>query len=207
MDPHILTGTLAEQISDNLANTPTEDLFHREHETVIRFVQRPDDPDWLAHAARWVDERSHKQIAMPPTQIPKVVGGFLTSLDDEPRFPPRFWDRIGQSGWNHVRSLASFLAFEFDSADGHKQGLTDARMREAEDILTNQPCIDLRRSTSGQGLHCRLFIAPQPCRSRDEYLHIRQHGVTAFLKRVGIGIDEVDLGGRGNLWIWRGGAA
>jgi hypothetical protein len=145
---------------------------------------------------------------MTPTSIPSP---YTQNLDGESRFPWRFVAKIGQSGWDHVNSLAISINFEFDECaddddDGHDSGITPARMQEVQDLLIGRPGLYLSRSTGGKGLHARLYIVPTPCHSRDEYLRLREHAVPTYLSEVGIDPDEVDLGGRGILWIWRSAA-
>jgi hypothetical protein len=205
-----LCGTIHEEIVDRVAGTPTADLYSPHLETLVSHVHCPDDPEWLASAARWTD-RDKPVTAMPPVSIPKIVGGHLLTLDDTPRFPPRFWSRIGQSGWDWVNRRARFVTFEFDLADGenHSDGLTDAQLATVEQSLSEHPSIDLRRSTSGAGLHARLYVDPIPCPSRDEYLRIRKAALQALAGQVDIPLlDWFDPNGRAILWIWaRGGDA
>ena len=188
MHPIKLTGTLREEIEERVASPH----YHPDLQTVIAGVSLPGDSEWEQYAFTDPTGKRRLRYLNLPGNDP----------DQSPYYPPKFIGRIGQTGWDYRRCVARFLTFEFDSFEGHTKGLTPDQMQTVREWLQTCPHISANASTSGKGIHCRLLVN-LPCPTSAEYLRLRKQLVTDYLRDSPFDPHFVDLGGRGNLWIWR----
>lgn len=61
--------------------------------------------------------------------------------------------RFGTSGWDYLNQRSVIVIFDFDSADGHKAGLTADALNEAEIAARTLDYVQVHRSKGGKGLH------------------------------------------------------
>src|SRR6185436_3706655 len=60
---------------------------------------------------------------------------------------------IGLTGWNWKERKSIWVAYDFDSITGHKQGLTSEQLQEVLEKAKAISWVEIRRSTSGKGFH------------------------------------------------------
>ena len=77
----------------------------------------------------------------------------------------KYAEAVGSTGWDHVNQRSRWVAFDFDSIVGHQVGLTAAELDEIKKKLEPVPWVQIRKSTSGKGLHV--------------YVHFDKHGFPA----------------------------
>lgn len=110
---------------------------------------------------------------------------------------------IGMTGYNWVQRKSVFVAFDFDSVVGHKEGLTSDQLEEVRELSCQIPWVSLLRSTSGNGYHVYVFL--------EDVYDIQNHTEHAAVARAIMGkmsaltgFDfscKVDTLG-GNMWAW-----
>lgn len=115
----------------------------------------------------------------------------------------KYVEGIGLTGWNWRSKRSEWVAFDFDSIVNHKQGLDDKKLKQILEELKTIPWVELRKSTSGKGIHAYVYLDP-PVKTtgREEHsclaraiLH-QLSALCAFDFK-----DTVDICG-GNMWVW-----
>jgi hypothetical protein len=112
-------------------------------------------------------------------------------------------EAIGLTGWNWDQRRSIYVAFDFDSLIGHTSGLTDNELQKVKNIASELDYVQIRKSTSGKGLHLYVFI--------DDDVEVHNHNEHAAIARsilskicADTGYDfasKVDICG-GNMWVW-----
>jgi hypothetical protein len=82
------------------------------------------------------------------------------------RAKEKSWSRktptyAGSRGWLWAQKKMLYIGIDIDlRGDGHAKGvgISEADMAEAQRVLSTVPYVELRRSTSGQGLHARAWL-------------------------------------------------
>jgi len=116
----------------------------------------------------------------------------------------RYVDCIGSTGFHWESHQSLWVAFDFDQIAGHAQGIgvTRKELNAVQDAVRDIPWVELRRSTSGGGLHLYIPL---------ENVHVDNHTEHAAIARAVLSLmsDEVsfDFGGKvdvcgSNIWIW-----
>jgi hypothetical protein len=123
------------------------------------------------------------------------------------RFPiEKHVDAIGSTGWLWASKLSLWVAYDIDAITGHAKGVgvPEAELTRVKEAVSSLDYVEVRRSTSGAGLHL--------------YVHLPAPGVTtanhgehaavarAILSRISqdVGFDmgvSIDVCGS-NTWIW-----
>ena len=123
--------------------------------------------------------------------------------------PEEFAEGIGSTGWDWRNRVSRWVGFDFDAITGHAKGvgLSDAQLEEIKRLARELPYVEVRKSTSGNGLHLCVHVEP---------ISTENHTVHAQLARcilVKMGQDchfdfmrqgdrkLVDACG-GNMWLW-----
>lgn len=85
----------------------------------------------------------------------------IASLVDEQKkltYPTKYIEAIGMSGWNFKEQKSIFVGFDFDSITGHKKGLSEQDLNEIITKAKEIEWVEIRRSTSGRGLHLYVWF-------------------------------------------------
>jgi hypothetical protein len=110
---------------------------------------------------------------------------------------------IGVTGWNWTERRSIFVGFDVDSITGHAAGvgITDADLTAVKNAVQSLPYVEVRRSTSGAGLHLYCHLDGVPTANHTEH---------AALARCILGMmssdcnfdfaSRIDACG-GNMWI------
>lgn len=113
-------------------------------------------------------------------------------------------EAIGSTGWNWRERVSLWVGFDIDSKAGHSGGLDEAALQAVIEAASRVPYIEIRRSSSGKGIHLYAFF-----NSIDSVQNHTIHAALAKVVLVKMGQDAgfdfspyVDVCG-GNMWVWR----
>jgi hypothetical protein len=113
---------------------------------------------------------------------------------------------IGMTGWNWVKRLSLWVAFDFDAivghSDRHSKKLTEFELIKVREAVENVPWITLRYSTSGKGLHLYAFIKDVLTSNHNEHAALARSVLSSLSATTGFDfVNKVDICG-GNMWVW-----
>lgn len=140
-------------------------------------------------------------------RIPYKANSDPEYIDKEMRFNlSQHVEGIGCTGWDWVKRLSRWVAFDFDAISGHSENhikrLTDIQLGEIRDKVSQIPWVTVRRSTGGKGLHLYVFVNPVTTSNHTEHSALAR-SILGLMSAVS-GFDfesKVDICG-GNMWIW-----
>ncbi len=114
---------------------------------------------------------------------------------------------IGMTGWNWKNLESRWVAFDFDAIVGHSElhskKLNDDELKNIVRLLSEIPWVQIRKSSSGKGLHVYVFLDP--------YVHTENHHEHAALARailsklssiVAFDFNSKADGMGSNIWVW-----
>lgn len=111
---------------------------------------------------------------------------------------------IGASGWNYVTKQSLWTTFDIDSIEDHRPeiAVNDDNLNLVIEYVSKLSYVEIRRSTSGCGIHLRVYLNAITSESLAEH---HSHS-TRVLKRItqdsGITLtDYIDVHGQ-NFWLW-----
>lgn len=114
---------------------------------------------------------------------------------------------IGCTGWDWVKRVSRWVAFDFDAISGHSEKhikrLTDIELNEVREKVSDIPWVTVRRSTGGKGLHLYVFLDPVISTDNHTEHSALARSILGLMSAVS-GFDfqaKVDICG-GNMWIW-----
>lgn len=187
-----------------LANAPTNarDLLDRwtpameTQVNVIPGTTRTEQGGWTDEFGNdWFNIRIPKQAASEPY------------FNDRPQhfsFAEKA-EAIGCTGWDWQERLSRWVAFDFDAITGHAAGvgLSSEKLREVQDAACKIPWVQVRRSTSGNGLHLYVYLGqPVPTENHNEHAALARSILGMMSQETGFNFGSaVDCAG-GNIWIW-----
>lgn len=113
---------------------------------------------------------------------------------------------IGMTGWDWVSRESRWVAFDFDAITGHSEKhakkLTEAQLDEIRQALHAVPCVTIRRSTGGKGLHLYVFLEPVSTANHNEHAAVARAVLSHLSGLTGFDLpSKVDICG-GNMWVW-----
>lgn len=196
----MLIGTVREEIEERVYHSPAGDRWYdRRCETVVWPGYFPNDPNYRPTVP---DKRFPGGARYPVVILP---GRYRH--DSEFPYPPRFIGKIGQTGRAPKLNRAVYFTGEYDG-ENHDVGLTTATLYDLQAFYDSLPYADVRRSTSGTGLHIRLLVTQpdgtlHPCHSRQEYNQLRRAAFQHIASLTGLPVMSADLSGYGVLWLWK----
>ena len=109
---------------------------------------------------------------------------------------------IGMTGWDWKNKCSRWVAFDFDSIVGHKQGLTNEELQTILGRIRNYKYCTIYASTGGNGYH--IYVV---CNVQDVSTHTEHAAVArCILARISTEIQydleaKVDACGS-NIWVW-----
>lgn len=111
---------------------------------------------------------------------------------------------IGVTGWNWKERTSKFVGFDIDSITGHAAGvgITDKEMLAVHEAVKNLPYIEVRRSTSGKGLHLYCHLDSIPTANHTEHAAIARCILGMMSSECAFDFaSQIDVCG-GNMWIY-----
>ncbi len=111
-------------------------------------------------------------------------------------------EAIGMTGWNWKQRKSVFVAFDFDAVVNHKQGLHDQELDEVQKAAENVPWVEVRKSTSGKGLHLYVYLQENTTQNHHEHAAVARAILSQLAAATGFDFkSRVDVCG-GNMWVW-----
>jgi hypothetical protein len=112
-------------------------------------------------------------------------------------------DAIGSTGWDWREGASWWAGYDIDSKQGHAGGLDDATLQTVVEAASRVPYIEIRRSSSGRGIH--LYVGFDGIPTANHTIHaVLARAVLAKMSQDA-GFDfapYIDVCG-GNMWVWR----
>lgn len=110
-------------------------------------------------------------------------------------------EAIGMTGWDWKNRCSRWVAFDFDSIIDHKEGLTNAELEEVKETVSNIEWVTIRRSTSGKGLHCYVFLDCVDTENHNEHAALARAILGKMSALAGYDFQsKIDTCG-GNMWV------
>lgn len=158
----------------------------------------------------WIFEDAHDSYEFKNIRIPFDAKSNPIDNDGEMDFPlSDVAQGIGSTGWDYKHRLSRWVGFDFDSVITHfGTGLTEEQLDGIKKLAWNLPYVEVRRSTSGKGLHLYVLLNEIPTSNHTEHaalasLVLNKMGADCsfnFLRHDN-GQKLVDACG-GNMWLW-----
>ena len=113
---------------------------------------------------------------------------------------------IGMTGWDWVSRCSRWVAFDFDAITGHSERhsrkSTPEELEEIKNLASEIPWVEVRYSTSGQGLHFYVYVDNVPTANHTEHAALARSILFKMSGEVGFNFEnKVDICG-GNMWVW-----
>jgi hypothetical protein len=200
------TLTIREGIAEFLGNRTEHSpylipLWSPEMETQVQVYPGDSDDDdsevWTDGETTWFNHRWPRNAWAEPYYKDKP-------LTFSPGIHVQY---VGSTGWNFVKRLSFWLAFDVDSKDGHKGsvGVDDNTLEEFVEAAGRLPYTTILRSKSGRGYHCYLFFdeSDRPAtNNHSEHAALATFALAKMSSDAGYDFSKVvDVKG-GNFWIW-----
>lgn len=138
-------------------------------------------------------------------RVPKKADSNPEWFDYELPYPfDLYADGIGVTGWDWQSRCSRRVGFDFDAIAGHAAGVgvTDEKLNEVKQKAMDLDYVEVRRSTSGSGLH--LWVTLDAIPTENHTVHAALARCVLSLMSEACGFDfaqSVDACG-GNMWIW-----
>jgi hypothetical protein len=115
----------------------------------------------------------------------------------------RHVEAIGMTGWDWLKRVSKWVAFDFDDISSHKgKALTKEELAELVDIASQVPWVTIRKSTSGRGIHLYAFINDYPTQTHTEHAALARSILGKLSATTGYNFSaKVDVCGN-NMWVW-----
>lgn len=114
---------------------------------------------------------------------------------------------IGMTGWCFKDLRSRWVAFDFDAivghSDKHQKKMSDEDLAKVKDLACGIPWVEVRRSTSGSGIHLYVhFAEPVPTKNHVEHAALAKAILAEMSALAGFDFQaKVDTCG-GNMWVW-----
>jgi len=113
---------------------------------------------------------------------------------------------IGMTGWNWVKKVSKYVAYDFDAITGHSDRHTrkcsDEELNKVKDLVQNVPWVEVRKSTGGKGLHLYVHVNDVPTENHHEHAALARSILGMMSGIVGFDFSsKLDVMG-GNMWVW-----
>lgn len=115
-------------------------------------------------------------------------------------------DGIGCTGWDWSARKSRWVGFDFDSITGHAAGvgISDEELESVKHRAMALPCIEVRRSTGGLGLHLYALFDDDgiPTRNHTEHAALARALLWMISDQTGFSFVSHADGWGQVLWIW-----
>lgn len=113
---------------------------------------------------------------------------------------------IGCTGWDWEAKRSRWVGFDFDAITGHAVGvgITDEKLEEVKNAATAVPWVEVRKSTSGSGLHLYVLFDGDGIETANhtEHAAVGRAVLAQLSTETGFNFaSQVDACG-GNMWIF-----
>ena len=111
---------------------------------------------------------------------------------------------IGSTGWNWEQRSSRWVGFDFDAITGHAEGvgISDAELAAVRRQIEDLPYVELRKSTSGQGLHAYVHVTGFTTQNHTEHAAVAKAILAKMSEDATFNFaSSVDVCGA-ILWIW-----
>ena len=113
-------------------------------------------------------------------------------------------EAIGSTGWDWKNRVSRWVGFDFDTITGHAAGvgITDAELRDVQEVASSFDFVEVRRSTGGGGIHLYVLLDAIPTANHNEHAALARAVLGMLSSESGFDFAaQVDACG-GNMWIW-----
>lgn len=112
-------------------------------------------------------------------------------------------EAVGMTGWDYHNKISHWVGFDFDSIVGHKQGLTETQLNEIVEKAKQVPWVEIRKSTSGKGLHFYVQIENcPPVPTRAVHILLARCILSNLSGLLNFDFKSKVDGCGGVLWVW-----
>jgi len=113
---------------------------------------------------------------------------------------------IGMTGWDWKAKVSRWVAYDFDALVGDQHrgtGLSPEELNKIQEAVNDVPWVEVRKSTSGNGLHLYVFLDPViPTINHNEHAALSRAVLGVLAAITGFNFEnKVDICG-GNMWVW-----
>jgi hypothetical protein len=111
-------------------------------------------------------------------------------------------EAIGMTGWDWRARKSRWVAFDFDSIVGHKEGLSEQELNHIISATTDIEWTTVRKSTGGRGLHIYVYLDGVDTANHTEHAGLARAILGKLSALTGHDFQsKVDTCG-GNMWVW-----
>jgi hypothetical protein len=115
-------------------------------------------------------------------------------------------EAIGMTGWDWQQRVSHWFAFDFDAlvghSDKHNRALTHDQLLEVQEAAHKIPWVEIRKSTSGKGLHLYVYVDNVKTANHNEHAALARSVLGEMAAIVNYDFhSQVDICG-GNMWVW-----
>lgn len=201
-------ATVTEQLEAFLTNQPNHnglDLLARWSpgmETQVN-VAAGDGEKLAGKGSVYVNSAGEKWWAI---RIPKKANTPNPEFNDYQLDWPieRHADSIGMTGWHWRDKTSRFVGFDFDAITGHAQGVgvSDDELERVRIAAQALDYVEVRKSTSGTGLHFYVLLDSIPTESHTEHAALARAILSQMSADAGFDFArQIDVCGS-NMWVW-----
>lgn len=141
-----------------------------------------------------------------PLRIPKGANTETPVFEDKRmQYPPVVYAAgIGCTGWDWKNQVSKWVGFDFDAITTHAEGVgvSDEELDRVKQAACELPWVEVRRSTSGNGLHLYVLLEDIKTLTHTEHAALGRCVLGMMSSETGFDFaSRIDACG-GNMWIW-----
>ncbi len=136
-------------------------------------------------------------------RVPKQADSDPTFKNYDLKWPLELHaESIGSTGWNWRDRRSEWVGFDFDALVGHAAGISDADLADVRQAAESLPYVEMRRSTSGNGLHLIVYLDGVSTPNHTAHAGVARSVLAKMSSDTGYDFDaSVDCLG-GIIWLW-----
>lgn len=138
-------------------------------------------------------------------RVPKQAMSDPVWKDYHLNFPLEFHaEGIGMTGWEGMERVSKFVGFDFDAITGHAKGvgISQTELEEVQKKACALDFVEVRRSTSGSGIHLYVLIDDIPTANHSEHAALARAILGMMSNDAGFDFAAaIDCCGQ-NMWFW-----
>lgn len=137
-----------------------------------------------------------------PIRVPKNARTEPHWHDGEMKYPLcQVGEAIGSTGWDWQARVSRWVGFDFDDIT-KDTGISDELLAKVKEMASSLDFVEVRKSTSGSGLHLYVHIDGIKTANHDEHAQLAKATLAKMSRDCGFNFsDSVDVCG-GNMWLW-----